>query len=293
MAFRMLAGLDARWFQILFLSSFLVLGVFGQEMALSPGQLILTLAVALAVQAMWMSVMRLPALYKWTGYLSPVISSLGICILVRSNSYWVHPLLAAVAMSSKFIVRAGPTAAKSHVFNPANLAAFGAFSLLPDAWLSPGQWGSETGLALWFIALGGIVTRRVSRWGSSLVFLGAWAALLAARVAWLGFEPSLAANIWLQQLTNGATLLFAFFMISDPMTTPQRPLPRMAFALMVALVAFVWQFVLFKPHGPIAALFLLSPLVPLLNFVWQTPRFEWLKPELAWSKTNSGLSTGP
>jgi enediyne biosynthesis protein E5 len=280
MALPFFARLDARWFQILFLSSFLGLGVFAQELALSPSQLILTLAVALAVQAMWMSALSLPGRYKWAGYLSPVISSFGICILVRSSSYWVHPLLAAVAMSSKFIFRAGPTSAKSHVFNPANLAAFIAFALLPDAWLSPGQWGSETGLALWFMALGGIVTRRVSRWGSSLVFLGAWAALLLVRLAWLGFEPSLAADIWVQQLTNGAILLFAFFMISDPMTTPQRPLPRMMFAFTVALVAFVWQFVFFKPHGPIVALFLLSPLVPVLNYFWRTQRFEWQTPKL-------------
>jgi enediyne biosynthesis protein E5 len=70
-------------------------------------------------------------------------------------------------------------------------------------------------------------------------------------------------------------LLFAFFMISDPMTTPQRRSARIAYALLVAASAFVWQFVLFKPHGLIVMLFLLSWTVPVWNRVWPQQRFEW------------------
>lgn len=64
--------------------------------------------------------------------------------------------------------------------------------------------------------------------------------------------------MWLQQASNGAVLLFAFFMISDPMTTPQWRSGGIAYALLVAVSAFVWQSVLFKPHGLIVMLFLLS-----------------------------------
>ena len=148
--------LDARWFQILFLSSFLALGALARDFALTLLQVLLTFGCALLTQAGWQWGLDLPGKRKWGGYLSALISSFGICILVRSENDWVHPLLACVAMSSKYLIRGGPAACKSHLLNPANLAAFAAFAWMPGAWLSPGQWGSGNLAALWFLALGGL-----------------------------------------------------------------------------------------------------------------------------------------
>ena len=83
--------------------------------------------------------------------------------------------------------------------------------------------------------------------------------------------------MWQQQISNGAVLLFAFFMISDPMTTPQRRSARIGYAIAVAACAFVWQFVWFKPHGLIVVLFAASALVPLINWIAPNRRFEWQK----------------
>jgi enediyne biosynthesis protein E5 len=269
--------LDARWFQIIFLASFLALGAFARDFALTADQVLLTFTSALLTQAAWQFLLDLPNKKSWGGYLSAIISSFGICILVRAENGWVHPLLACIAMSSKYLIRGGRATAKSHLLNPANLAAFAAFAWVPGAWLSPGQWGSSSLAALWFAALGGLVTQRISRWDVSLSFLGAWATLLALRLWGLGYAIDPGAAMWLQQASNGAVLLFAFFMISDPMTTPQRRSARIAYALLVAVSAFVWQFVLFKPHGLIVMLFLLSWTVPLWNRLWPQRRFEWVR----------------
>jgi Na+-translocating ferredoxin:NAD+ oxidoreductase RnfD subunit len=121
----------------------------------------------------------------------------------------------------------------------------------------------------------GLVTQRVSRWDVSLSFLGAWGALLAMRLWGLGYAWDPGAAMWLQQLSNGSVLLFAFFMISDPMTTPQQRRARIAYAVAVALGAFVWQYLLFKPHGLIVVLFLASWAVPLVNRAWPQARFAW------------------
>ena len=267
--------LDARWFQIAFLASFLAIGALARDFALTLVQVLLTFASALLTQAAWQWALNLPGKRRWGGYLSAVISSFGISILVRADSAWVHPLLACLAMSSKFVIRGGPATSRSHLLNPANLAAFAAFAWMPGAWLSPGQWGSGSLAALWFLALGGLVTQRVSRWDVSLAFLASWAGLLALRLAWLGYAWDPGCAMWLQQAGNGAVLLFAFFMISDPMTTPQRRSARVAYAVLVAMLAFVWQFVLFKPHGLIVVLFLMSWSVPLWNTLWPQRRFEW------------------
>ncbi len=179
-------------------------------------------------------------------------------------------------MASKFVLRAGPATCRSHIINPANGAAFAAATLLPGAWLSPGQWGSQALLALWVLSAGLFVTGAIGRRETVAAFLGTWGLLLALRLAWLGFEPALGAQVWLHQVANGATLLFAFFMITDPMTTPQHRSARIAYAIGVALLAFVWQWVLFKPHALVVALFIASWLVPWINHAWPTTRrFEW------------------
>lgn len=270
-----LATFDARWFQIAFLASFLLLGALARDFALTWQQVLLTFCAAIGTQMLWQWGLKLPTRRGWSGYLSAIVSSFGISILVRADSLWVHPLLAALAMSSKFVLRAGPASCRSHVLNPANFAAFAAWAWLPGAWLSPGQWGSASLAALWFIALGGIVSSRVQRLDISLTLLISWGGLLAARLIWLDYSFAVGSAMWLQQISNGATLLFAFFMISDPMTTPQRRAARIVYAVGVAIAAFVWQWGLYKPHGLIVALFAASAFVPFINHRWPTARFAW------------------
>jgi enediyne biosynthesis protein E5 len=267
--------MDARWFQIAFLASLLVFGAWARDFALSSAQVGFTFLAALASQAFWQHRLSLPGRRSWQGYLSALVSSLGIAILVRSENLWVHPLLAALAMSTKYLLRAGPPQCRSHLLNPANFAAFAAWAWMPGAWLSPGQWGSESLAALWFFGLGGLVTQRISRWDVSLSFLTSWAGLLAVRLWWLDYDSAIALGMWVQQISNGTVLLFAFFMISDPMTTPQHRGARIAYAVTVALAAFVWQWVFFRPHGLIVMLFFASFTVPLINYLLPKARFKW------------------
>jgi enediyne biosynthesis protein E5 len=267
--------LDARWFQIVFLSSLLFFGAVRREFAIAPMQIALCLMAAMAAQAAWQWGLRLPTRKNWAGYLSAAVSALGISILVRAENLWVHPLLAALAMTSKYVLRLGAPTVRSHVFNPANLAAFLAWFALPGAWLSPGQWGFETSAALWMLALGAVVTGRIARWDVSLVFLLAWGGLLLGRSLVLGYSADMVLAMWLQQMSNGTILLFAFFMISDPMTTPQRRWARMGFAVGVAGLGFVWQYLLYRPHGLIVMLFFASFAVPWINRFWPKTRFSW------------------
>jgi enediyne biosynthesis protein E5 len=274
----LLKRLDARWFQIAFLASFLLFGALARDFALSLTQVAGCFASGLATQALWQWGLRLAGRKSAAAFLSPIVTCFGICILVRAENSWIHPLLACLAMSSKYVLRAGPAACKSHILNPANLAACAAVAGAAGTWLSPGQWGADSLTALWFLAFGGLVTQRIARWDVSVIFLGAWATLLSTRLVWLGYAWDPGAAIWLQQISNGSTLLFAFFMISDPMTTPQHRVVRQVYVVGVALAAFYWQFVLFKPQGLIVALFASSWTVPVLNALWPQARFAWHRP---------------
>jgi hypothetical protein len=270
--------LDARWFQIVFLSSFLVFGALARDFSLSWVQVVACFAAGLSTQALWQWGLRLPQRQSWRGYLSAIVSCFGICILVRSENVWAHPLLACLAITSKYVLRAGPAACRSHILNPANFAAFAAWAWTGGCWLSPGQWGADALMALWFLALGGLVTQRIARWDVSATFLLTWATLLALRIILLGYAWDPGAAMWLQQIANGSTLLFAFFMISDPMTTPQQRGARLSYAAAVACGAFIWQYLYFKPHGLIVALFACSWVVPVINTLCRHERFDWEAP---------------
>lgn len=254
---------DARAFQILFLAALLTIGVLIRDFTVQPLQIALAFAAGIVTQAFWLKRLGL----EGRGFLSAIVTCCGLSLLLRSDTLWAHPLIAALAMSSKFVLRIRG----KHVYNPANLGVIAAISLLPGTWVSPGQWGSDLALAVWFIALGSIVTGRARRLDVSWIFLGAYLGIVAVRVALLGQSWA----VWWHQLGSGALLLFAFFMISDPMTIPDRTGARIAYAVAVALGAAAWQFLLFRPNALIWALFLLTPLVPLLDRLFPGERFAW------------------
>ncbi len=263
---RALLPRDARFFQIAFLAILLTTGVLLRDFSIAPAQVALTFAAGLATQAFWLKRLGL----QQRGALSAIVTCCGLSLLLRSDTLWVHPLIAALAMSSKFLIRIRG----KHLYNPANFGVIVAITLLPGAWVSPGQWGNDLALAVWFLMLGTLVAQRARRLDISWIFLGAFLGLVALRVALLGQSWA----IWWHQLGNGALLLFAFFMISDPMTIPNRREARIAYAVIVAVGAVFWQYVLFRPNALIWSLFLLTPLVPLLDRWLPAAGFEWKRP---------------
>ncbi|MGE0309992.1 MAG: RnfABCDGE type electron transport complex subunit D [Lautropia sp.] len=256
-------AIDPRALQIAFLSSFLAIGLADRDFPLEPAQLVLGVGAALCTQLAWIRHLRLDR----TGVASALVSALGIGLLVRADNLVVHPLLACIAISSKFVLRLE----RRHLFNPANLAAVLAATALPGAWVSSGQWGHDAMVAAWFVLLGCWVALRSRRLDGGLLFLGCWTTLLVARAVWLGHAPA----VVLHQLTNGALLLFAFFMITDPLTSPSRTLPRLIHAGAVALLAFGWQYLLYRPNGLLLALFALAPFVAWLEHRWPGERWSW------------------
>src|SRR2546427_77453 len=144
-------------------------------------------------------------------------------------------------------------------------------ALTPRVWVSPGQWGYSALFAFLMACLGGVVVFRAWRSDVTAAFLAAYAALLFGRALLLG-DPL---SIPLHQLQSGALLLFSFFMISDPKTTPDSRTGRMLFAALVALGAWYVQFRLFRPSGILWSLAACSALVPLLDRLFPARKYAW------------------
>jgi len=119
---------------------------------------------------------------------------------------------------------------RKHVFNPTNVAVVVMLLVSDRVWVSPGQWGSVAWFAFLMACAGSLVVTRAARADVTLAFLAVWVLLVAGRSWWLG-EPT---SIPLHRFQSGALLLFAFFMISDPKTTPDSRAGRLIFAALVA-----------------------------------------------------------
>jgi len=254
---------DPRILQIASLGVLLAAGAYLRDFSLRPAQIALTFAAALSLQRLLDRVTRKPA----PSLLSATITSLGLTLLLRADNLWALPAAAVFAIASKFVLRAR----SKHVFNPANFGVGAALLIFPGTWTSPGQWGSDVALAGWLVMLGATVAGRARRADISWMFLVFYLGALAARVAWLGQRWA----VWTHQLSSGALLLFAFFMISDPMTTPSHVKGRAAHAALVAALAYAWGFGLFRTNAVLWALFVAAPMVAVWDWLWPAPKFDW------------------
>ena len=263
---RLLSLRDPRYYQIAALGSLATWGIVVLDFGVSVLQVLLTVAVALSTQWLGTRAVGLPRFDP----LSPLITSLSLTILLRTDLPALSALAAAIAIGSKFLVRVNG----KHIFNPANVAIVTLMMFSDRAWIASGQWGSTTFVAFALCCLGFMVLNRAKRSETTLAFLGFHAALLLGRALWLG-DPL---SIPLHQLQNGTLLIFSFFMISDPKTTPDAGAGRILFAGIVAVIAYLIQFVLYEPHGPVIALILSSPLVPLIDRLLRGKHYQWSRP---------------
>lgn len=259
---------DPRHFQILFLGTFLLYGVLALQWDLELARYAVLLSTCLLVQ--WTFV-------RWKGIplnslKSALITGLGLCLLFHAGHWTTLVLGATVAIASKFLLRVKG----KHIFNPANLGIVLAVLLTGDAWVSPGQWGSGPAVAFLVGAAGLMVLLRVGRIDTSMAFLLTFGGLdLLRTTLYLGWGL----DVWTHRMMNGSLLLFAFFMITDPRTTPNRPKARILWAMIIAGITFAMSAFAHVHTAPIWALVVLCAITPLLDHVYKGQAFSWLPGE--------------
>lgn len=253
---------DPRHGQILSLIGLVALGAWAFAFEMPLWRPATAVATALAVQFAASRIAGLP--FDWR---SPVISSLSLTLLLRTDGPALVALAALIAIGSKFVLRLDGR----HFFNPTALAIAAVVVAFDGAWVSPGQWGAE-GLAVIAAAGAGLaVTYGARRLEVPLAFLTFWALLAFGRAWWLG-DPL---AIPLHQMSSGALVVFAFFMISDPMTAPWNTGARLAWVGSVAVTGFLLQVNWIVDAGPIFGLVAMAPLVPVLNRIFPAPAARW------------------
>src|SRR5262245_19517839 len=257
---------DARHYQIGALAILLAYNLAALDFGARPLSSALAIASSLATQA---------ACSRWVGlphfdFRSPLITGLSLSLLLRADEAWLHAVAGVVAIASKFVLRIDG----KHIWNPAGFAIVALLVCSNDVWISPGQWGAT----VWFAALLGffaiLVLHAARRSDMALFFLGSHAALLFARAWWLG-DPI---AIPIHQLQSGSLLIFTFFMISDPRTSPDARLGRFLFAASVAVLGHYLAFFMQMRPALYFALIVISPLTLLIDRILPAERFAWTRP---------------
>lgn len=254
---------DPRYYQIVVLSLLLGYGIVILDFGIRWQNAIAILVTAQAAQFL---AMRATGQGRFDP-LSALITSISLTLLLRTDEIALAMLAACIAISSKFLIRVRG----KHVFNPANVALVSLILISDAAWISSGQWGSAAIAAFALACLGFLVLTRAKRAETTIAFLLAYGLLLIGRAIWLG-DPL---SIPLHQIQNGALLIFAFFMISDPKTSPNTAPGRVAFGALVATIAYSIQFIFYEPNGPILALIIAAPLVPLIDAMSGGQIYRW------------------
>jgi Na+-transporting NADH:ubiquinone oxidoreductase subunit NqrB len=285
---------DPRLYQIAALASLLVYGVTWLDFEITVAGAAVVLATALGTQAacdrltarvLSPATGRLATTVKGVNVRSALISGLSLCLLLRTNRPALAILAAMLTIAGKFLVRFRG----KHIFNPTNGGLVAMLLLTDQVWVSPGQWGSAAFFTFLMVCVGGVVVSRASRSDVTYAFIVFYCALLFGRSLYLG-EPF---AIPLHRLESGALLLFTFFMISDPKTTPDSRAGRVLFAGLVALGAWYVQFRMFRTNGLLWSLAAGSLLVPLIDRLFRGDRYVWSAQPADTNPTAGGARRGP
>ena len=223
-------------------------------------RLVLPLAAAAVVAG---ALIDLPILRlrsgRWEFPSGAILTGLIVAMVLSPREPWyVGAVTSAIGVAAKYVFRTR----RANVFNPAALGLVVTFYIFDtgQSW-----WGAVTesvpvGVASLFVT-GTFIAERVSKLPLVVSFLGVYFSLFTA-AAYLT-DPGRVAEIF-RAPDLQAVLYFAFFILSDPPTSPAPHRPQLICGVVVAVAAFA----IFQWTG--AAHYLLSAV--LVGNVWEAWR---------------------
>lgn len=266
---------DARYFQIISQAFFLLYGIFYLDWTKEAICFFYYAVSCLAAQIVFecirhnFSVISRTFFYNvLNGSKSALITAFGLCLLLKTNYWYICILAGFISIAGKYIVQFK----KKHLFNPSALGIVATICMTHKAWISPGQWGNGIVIIFAVCCLGFIIVTRVQKLDVSVAFLSTYVLLLFIRqIVYLGWPL----DYFVQSITTGSLLLFSFFMISDPKTAPDHKTARIVWGAMVGAISFYFTAFEFINASPVWVLVLSAPLVPVLDNIFKAKAFEW------------------
>lgn len=188
-------------------------------------------------------------------------------LLMPLGQFWVIAFAASLAISSKRLVRVRIDNGIRHVLNPSNLSITVVLLLFPTVGIAPPYQFSEATagvldfiLPLAVICTGSLLNTKLT---GRMPLIFAWLAAFAVQAvvrAMFNDTPMLAGLV---PMTGFAFILFTFYMITDPATTPRKRGNQVFFGVAVAVFygAFMELHIVF-------GLFYSLTVVTLARWIW-------------------------
>src|SRR5689334_2852794 len=145
--------IDPRYFQVIFQAIFLSYGILLLHWEADWAHYLVSIGGCLLFQYTADSVkskrlLPLHAFDRW-GF-SVLISAMSLCLLLKTNHWYISLLATFLTVLSKYIFKWNG----KHIFNPSAFGIVATIWLTRDAWLSPGQWGSNAVIFFGVVTLG-------------------------------------------------------------------------------------------------------------------------------------------
>jgi hypothetical protein len=171
--------------------------------------------------------------------LAPHITGLAVAMLTYANERLAPVAFAsAAAIASKFLVRVPVGGRWRHVLNPSNAGITATLLLFPWVGIAqPYQFTEKLGpagdvvLPAIIVASGSFLNTRFTR---RITLVAAWLAGFAAQALGRALVFGTPPEAGLVPMTGVAFLLFTFYMVTDPATTPDDRRGQVLFGLAVA-----------------------------------------------------------
>lgn len=193
--------------------------------------------------------------FEWPA--SAMLTGAGVALILRVEGtrhgdwwslegWYIFAGVSAASLLSKYIIRPRNT----QIFNPNNLGLTVAFVVLGSSLVEPldfwwGPMSLSLAAAVVVIMVGGLVVTAQVRmlampiafWFTFAAFLGLLAASGHCISARWSVDPVCDGSFWRIVVTSPELLIFLFFMITDPKAIPSGNVARVAFAVVVAMLA--------------------------------------------------------
>ena len=244
---------DPRLHLALIIVSVITIGVGLLEFRLSIPHIVVTVAVCALVELAYRFLTTGALVWPASGMQTATSTVLVLRIVgVEHGDWWtfagLHVMVgvAVLGLVTKYVVRTRD----GHVFNPSNVALVAAFLLLGaerieplDYWWGPLDW--RMALAYAVIVVGGLtLCTRVGMLGMAMTcwaILAAGVGVLAAlghsmTTRW-SFAPVEGWHLWRTIVLSPETMIFFFFMITDPKTAPAGRRQRWVFGGLVGALS--------------------------------------------------------
>jgi len=186
---------------------------------------------------------------------SALTTSLGVILMMVTPHIWVYMIVITLGLAQKHII----IYKHQHLFNPSNFALIATLVFYyKDAHIVLGQLGDDVWLAVAVIVFGSVILWKASRWIISLSFIIGY--LIFQYIGMVQNDPVLHFEDITERFYSVSFIVFTLFMLTDPRTTPSKPLYQLFFGVGIALgVSTMDYYYGFRIQHLFMVLFILTP----------------------------------